>query len=274
MKNKGVFILVVAALCGIVAALLTRFYIAGRDAEVDRMKAAFKKRYGEMDALCFKRDTPAGTELTRKDLGVVTVPKTGLRAQALTQDDLASVLGRKTLVSHSTGEVLFWSDVEGGDRRETGLAADVKRTMRAISINASGAAAVSGMIRPNDHVDVIGTFTFPGADGRQDKMEMVTYTILQNVLVLATGRETSKSATGQRTARMGAAQAGYSTVTLEVTPREAEMLVFANEMRGHLTLALRNRYDTSAETELPKIDFQKIQSEIEELNLLRQERMK
>lgn len=274
MKNKGYFVLGAALACGIVAALLTRFYLAGKDAEVARMKAAFAQRYGELDVLCFKRDVPSDTELTRKDIGEITVPKTGLRGQALTKDDLPSILGRKTVVPHRRGEVVFWSDIEGGDPHESGLAADIKRSMRAISINASGAAAVSGMIRPNDHVDVVGTFTFPGEDGRQDRMEMVTYTILQNVLVLATGRETAKTGVASRQGRMGASRDGYSTVTLEVTPREAEMLVFAEQMRGRLTLTLRNRNDTSAETELPQIDFQKIRGEIESLNNLRQERMR
>jgi pilus assembly protein CpaB len=118
------------------------------------------------------------------------------------------------------------------------------------------------MVRPNDHVDVIGTFDFEGAGGRRN---FVTCTILQNVLVLATGSETSKS----RLQTQGLNRA-YSTVTLEVTPREAEMLAFAEQIKGRLVLTLRNRNDTSYEKELPKVDFEKIRGEIEELNLKRQ----
>ena len=271
MKKRIVIVAAIAS--GIVAALLTRFYLAGKDSEVRRMKEAFVQRYGEIDVLCFRRDVPAGAELTRKDIGEITVPKTGLRGQALTREDLATVIGRKSVIAHRQGEVVFWSDIEGGNPHESGLAADVKRTMRAISINASGAAAVSGMVRPNDHVDVIGTFVFPDETGKTSRDAMVTYTILQNVLVLATGRETAKGGAG-RNGFGGQAREGYSTVTLEVTPREAEMLVFCEQMRGHLTLTLRNRNDTSAERELPQIDFQKIRSEIEDLNNLRQERVR
>ena len=36
-------------------------------------------------------------------------------------------------------------------------------------------------------------------------------------------------------------------------------------------LSLRNRNDTSYEKELPKVDFEKIRQEIEELNLKRQQ---
>ena len=70
----------------------------------------------------------------------------------------------------------------------------------------------------------------------------------------------------------GSAQGGYSTVTLEVTPREAEMLAFAEQIRGRLSLSLRNRSDVSYEKELPKVDFEKIRSTIEELNLKRQQK--
>jgi Flp pilus assembly protein CpaB len=55
-----------------------------------------------------------------------------------------------------------------------------------------------------------------------------------------------------------------------VTPREAEMLVFAEQMKGRLVLALRSRTDTSYEAELPKVDFERIKGEIENLNRQRQ----
>jgi len=139
--------------------------------------------------------------------------------------------------------------------------------MRAISINCSGAASVSGMVHPNDHVDVIGTFSFPGADGKVNSSDIETRTILQNVLVLATGQRTAKT-------RLGATpmSQGYSTVTLEVTPREAEIIAFTEHMKGRLVLTLRNRNDTSSEKELPKVDFEKIKSELEQLNDERQQR--
>jgi Flp pilus assembly protein CpaB len=64
----------------------------------------------------------------------------------------------------------------------------------------------------------------------------------------------------------------YSLVTLEVSPREAEMIAFTEQMKGRLILTLRNRNDVSFEKELPQVDFQKIRSEIESLNLKRQQK--
>ena len=267
MKQKIVLIVSIAA--AFLAAVLTRAYLASKDAEVQQLKAAFLKAHKTLEVLCFAREVPSGTILAKSDLGIKTVPASGLRGQALTEENLIEVVGRKVLNGHKTGELLFWADVEGGNPMVGGLAADIRKKMRAVSVNCSGASAVSGMVKPNDHVDVIASFSFPklAADGRTMIQELVTCTILQNVLVLATGKETSKSAI----ARSDAFGAGsYATVTLEVTPREAEMLVYAEQIKGRISLALRNRNDTYYEKELPQVDFERIRSEIEELNRKRQ----
>lgn len=261
MKRK--IVLIASIVAGILAAVLSRLYLSSKDAEVERIKSMYEKKYGTIEVLCFAKDLPGGTTLQKSDLGYKTVPALGMRGQAITPDLAIDVVGRKILLGHRRGDVLFWADVEGGNPLIEGLSADIKRKMRAVSINCSGAAAVSSMVKPNDHVDVIGTFDFDQGGGA--KKNFVTCTILQNVLVLATGNTTSKT----RSANLGVSQ-GYSTVTLEVTPREAEMLAFAEQMKGRLMLTLRNRNDTSYEKELPKVDFEKIRSEIEELNLKRQ----
>ena len=265
MKRK--IVLIASLCCGLLAAVMTRVYITAKEGEVEAQKQELLGRYGTMEVLCFAKDLPGGTVLSRGDLGTKTAPALGLRGQALTMENYADVLGRKILLGHRKGDVLFWSDVEGGDQRARGLSADIKMKMRAISIGVNGTAGVSGMVRPNDHVDVIGTFSFPQPDGTVRKGDVVSCTILQNVLVLACGRETAKN-------RLAGTQsgAGYAMVTLQVTPREAEMLAFAEQMKGRLSLTLRNPNDTSYERELPKVDFDKIKGEIEELNLLRQQK--
>ena len=262
---KRTIVLLVSLAAGLVAAVLTYVYLAAKDAEVAERKRYFEGKYGTMQALVFARDVPAGTVLTRADFGILKLPKAGIEGQALKEENVADVVGRKCIGSHKTRDVVFWTDIEGGDTSVQGLSADVKKSMRAISVNCSGAAAVSGMVRPNDHVDVIGTFDFDGSSSTARKF--VTCTILQNVLVLATGERTAKT----RAAQVGLSR-GFSTVTLEVTAREAEMLAFAEQLKGRIVLTLRNRNDTSYEKELPKVDFEKIRQEIEQLNLERQQK--
>ena len=263
MKRK--IVLIASLVAGLLAALLTRFYIAAKDAEVKDLKDAINRKYGTMEVLCYTKEIPSGTALQKSDLGLKTVPAIGMRGQALTVESVTDIVGKKVLIGHRRGDVVFWADVEGGNPAVQGLSADIKRQMRAVSINCSGAASVSGMVRPNDHVDVIGTFDLSDptkASGPKAK-SLVTSTILQNVLVLATGKQTAKM--------KGQEVAGYATVTLEVTPREAEMLAFAEQIKGRLVLTLRNRNDTHYEKELPQVDFDKIMSEISELNQNRQQ---
>ena len=267
MKRK--IVLIASLVAAIVAAVLTRFFILAKDAEVKELKDSIVARYGgEMWVLCFKRDLPGGTVLAKEDLRLKKVPKIGMQGQAIGEEDLADVLGRKILFGHKAMDTLFWGDIEGGNPSATGLSADIKKQMRAVSINCSGAASVSSMVRPNDHVDVIGTFDLsdPSSRSSSKTRSLVTCTMLQNVLVLATGTRTAKGR-----ARDGSAYGGYTTVTLEVTPREAEMLAFAEQIKGRLVLSLRNGKDTHYEKELPKVDFEKICGEIEELNQKRQQ---
>ena len=62
----------------------------------------------------------------------------------------------------------------------------------------------------------------------------------------------------------------YSQVTLEVSPHEAEVLTFAEQMRGRLTLTLRNPEDLHYEKELPQVDFARIRQTLEGMNESRQ----
>ncbi|MBR0057178.1 MAG: Flp pilus assembly protein CpaB, partial [Kiritimatiellae bacterium] len=261
-------ILCTAVAAGLFAAFLTRQYMVGKDREVQRELARLSRRYQRISVVTVTRDLPAGSVIQTADIGAIDVVESQMRSDRILQEDWRSVVGRKALHRLDKGAPLFWTDIEGGSPGQGRLSQDVKETMRALSISVGGAAAVSGMVRPNDHVDVIGTFTFPSKE-HPGEDELVTFTVVQDVTVLATGTETSKSPAGA-TGAGGRGAASYGTVTLEVTPREAEMLVFAEQIKGRLVLALRNPADVHYEKELPRVDFDKVESEIERLNLYRQ----
>ncbi|MEP9374720.1 RcpC/CpaB family pilus assembly protein [Mesorhizobium sp. KR1-2] len=84
--------------------------------------------------------------------------------------------------------------------------------------------------------------------GIGSRTRVVTRTFLQNVKVLAVGAATSADA-AVRTAN------NYSHVTVEVTPAEAEMLIFAlGQSNGRLNLVLRNPADDTVE-DLPSVNW-------------------
>lgn len=257
-------ILIVSLIAGIGAAMLTKIYINGKEQQLAKDRQELADLYGTMEVVCFNADLPAGTVLARKDLGLKDVPEMGMRNVAVTREDVDEYIGKKTTVPHSRGDVLFINDVEGGDVKSRGLSRDIKRTMRAISINCSGAAAVSGIVKADDHVDVIGTFVFPQEDGKIRQGDIETCTLLQNVLVLAVGQSTAKSDLGTRSS---------STVTLEVTPREAQVIAFAEQMKGRLMLTLRSRTDSYCVPELSPVDYEKIKMEMFDINRERKQRM-
>jgi len=99
-------------------------------------------------------------------------------------------------------------------------------------VEASGKKSVGGWVRPNDHVDVLGTFKDP------DSGEPVSVTLLQNVIVLATGKITGTTNVNL----ISETDREYKDVSLLVIPEEAEILVLASEL-GELTMVLRNEDD-------------------------------
>ena len=269
MKQR--VILIASVVCGLIAALLTRQYLNAKDREVEGRKQQLERQFRTVSVTCVNRSLPAGTALQSSDIGFLPVVERSVRGHVVDEKDYRMVLQRKLIRSLEANSPVYWSDIEGGDPLNHGLADEITDRMRAISITVGGPAAVSGMVKPGDHVDVIGTFTLPSPT-KATELEMVTQTIMQNVLVLATGRETAKTQFLGSDRDRGSG--GYNTVTVLVTPREVEMLVFAEQTRGRLVLALRNPNDVYREMDLPRVDFTKIQEEIDKLNQLRQEFMR
>ena len=247
MKQK--FLLVASIAVGLLAAILARAWVNARNAEVDARVARIKASQATVQVLYAARPLAAGETLQ------VAVGSDNISAL-----DAHRVVGRTLNHTVSAEDPLLWTYLEGGRETSRKLSEDVSSGLRAISVPVSGAASVSGHVRPNDHVDVLATFA-TGLD--KDKPELVTMTVVQNVTVLATGAETSRT-------RSSAAAGSYGTVTLLVSPREAEVLVFAQQMRGSLFLTLRNPRDVHYESELPRVDFSQVESELKALNEERQ----
>ena len=261
MKQK--IILAASVAIGLLAAFLAGSYISAREREVEELRDQLARRYRTVDVVVPAKALPAGTRLEMEDLRVRAVPENALSAQTIraTPNIALRLVGRTLALGVEAARPLQWSDVEGGAPDARGLAGMLRPKMRALSISVSGAASVSNMVRPTDHVDVLGTFALPSKT-MEGATELVTLTILQDVLVLATGQETAETFRG--------GGGNYSLVTLEVSPHEAEVLTFAEQMRGRLTLALRNPEDLHYEKELPQVNFERIRASLEGLNELRQ----
>lgn len=112
------------------------------------------------------------------------------------------------------------------------LAAVLAPGMRAVSVPVDEASANAGLIFPGDRVDLVLSHTLAGESGEGQKARRAAETVLEDVRVLAMGRRL-KGPEGEE----GAIQA--RTVTLEVTPADAERVALVTEL-GKLSLSLRS----------------------------------
>ena len=172
------------------------------------------------------------------------------------------------------GDILTWRDFKQVFTKDdrTGLPAQTRSGWRAISIPVSQVSSVSGLIRPNNFVDVIGTFHFPDTKG-DSSLDTVTMTILQRVKVLATGTDIGYAQQNNAQSGVSAAGRSYSAVTLELTPKEVEMIIFAQQ-KGSLTLSLRSYEDPNITTDVQSVDWAYLQQHIKEYTAEREQLLK
>lgn len=265
MKSK--LILALSIVSGILAMFLMQYYL-------NAYKRRINQQYQMVSVIAAAENLPVGTVLTRDKLGTKDVSKFSVSARNLMFDQANLIVGRKLRNTLVRGTPLLWSDIVGDESKGGNLAAMINEGERAVSIPVDMVSSVTGHVEPNDHVDILGTFTFPSAKG-DPQLDTVTLTILQNVTVLATGKDTARSLMEGALALGGSARrpANYSTVTLLVTPKEAEMLVFALQ-KGRLSLTLRSAGDVTSARDLGNINFNYLEKKVGEFNDQRQERLR
>src|SRR5579871_383802 len=185
--------------------------------------------------LAAARDMPAGTRLRAGDLKTVNLREKDLPKAAI--QDEKQALDHPLLFPVSTNEPITLTKIAGTTGLE-GVSASIEVGKRAIAVAINDSSGVAGLIQPRAHVDVL--FTRPG-----NLADAVTTTILEDVVVLAMGRNveatsasTSPAAAAQATARPVTAQ----SATLLVTPAQARKLELAKN-EGKISLALRNPLD-------------------------------
>lgn len=257
MKQK--IVLIVAIALGALAFLLTNVYLR---TEREKLFASAKR----VPIVVARGDLAVGTVLTSQNLRIQEVFESGLGRQVFRADQQRFLIGKTLRYPVQANSPIDWVHVGANLDELRGLASTIRSGMRAISIPVSNETSVSGLVRPNDNVDILGTFSFMD-EANPGEMKTVTFTVLQDVTILATGQETARA---ELELTGGRRRSSYSTVTISVFPEEAELLAFAMNVKGTLTLSLRNPNDVSVLEQTPPIDFQALQRELPRLNEKRQ----
>ncbi len=225
-------LLLIAIIVGVVAVILLQLYIT-------RIKEQSKP--GEMaDYLAARVPITAFSEITGNVVGQMRLPIKIAPSDAIPMADYQDFMGQVVNRDLQPGELIRMSDFQ-----LTSGMPEVTETIpagfRAVTLPVNQVTSNAGLIRPGDHVDVLGTFIAPrGTSGIVG--ERATITIMQNMLVLAVGQQLGGALSGGESELERRSGLQYSTITLLADLRRAEILTFAMD-RGSLSFLLRNPSD-------------------------------
>lgn len=175
-------------------------------------------------------DIPIGTTITQPQLRETTWPKDSIPPGSAQQT--GAVAGRVAIRPITKGDAVTEQKLKpkAGAPGSGFMTYVVPQGHRAVTVAVNEVAGVAGFLTPNDRVDVVITTQRPGND-----KENISKIILENISILATGQVTDQKE-GKPVV--------VPTVTLDLSPSDAEKLVLSAS-KGSLQLLLRNITDSS-----------------------------
>ncbi len=185
------------------------------------------------------RPIPTGALLRAEDIAWRDVGRTDVRVGSLVRGQVqeSEFMGAVARRDFGQGEPLIASDFVKPNERGF-LAAVLKPGTRAVSITVDASQSSSGLMLPGDRIDVILMQSF--GDTAEPSRKEVAETVLVDVRAIAVDQSLSaavKAAPADR--RVGSPESQLpKTVTLEVTPRQAEVLLVASQL-GRLGVSVR-----------------------------------
>ena len=254
MRQK--LLLLAAVFFGVLA-----FFLTYKQLQYEKNK--LKARTQTIRLIKMKTTKTEDEVIERTDIEVYKVE----RFKSNTSDEIPWSRKEKDAIKHKLdqyverGTILRYSDLQPEKvRTKDGLAGIINTGQRAISISVDSTSSVTNLVKPGDYVDIIGTFRFPEMKG-DTSMDVLTLTLLQNVYILAAGKNMPIAQRGTSKKR----SKGYSTVTLSLSPKEVEMIIFATQ-KGRLVLSLRSYNETGFATDLQSVNFKYLEEKIPEYN--------
>jgi pilus assembly protein CpaB len=187
-----------------------------------------------VNVLVAAHSLPAGTLMRDEDFGKKAVPSPEVPQGALTDSPETRAGLQGALLRHylDAGNMLMAGDIL--NPRDRGfLAAVLAPSARAISVGVDAITGDGGLIWPGDRVDMILTQELDQKDVPLAK-RFVSETVINDVRVVAVDQSITQGAVAGADKVTGKLA---RTVTLEVTPQQAERAVLAERL-GKITLAI------------------------------------
>lgn len=246
MNAKNIIVLVIGlAIAGGTGFMMWKFLNAKQDqmkAQVQNERQKVPPQIPTVKVLVAKSDLVVGTQIGREDLHWQTWPQESVAPTYVVEGNKITDAGKseekRLTIEDFVGAVVRLPIAAGqpltpglvaraGDRGF--LAAVLQPGMRAMSIGVSQVSGISGFILPGDRVDILWDVK------ASSKGQPFTQTLMRDIRVIAID---------QRTQASGATPA--KTITLELSPVQAEALSLANNM-GTLEFVLRSIAPDKAE---------------------------
>lgn len=251
MKQK--LLILGAVFFGILAAVLTW-------AQLNEANAARASQMEEVSVVEVVERLMPGVTIQKADLvprRVQRLRNDQRKSREVPAEQITRVVGKKVRNEVTPGTLLLWSDLESEYDPYAGFSSKIpaNANVRAVTISVDAVSSVAGLIKPGDHVDLVGTFRFPDLKGDQ-AMDTITLTLLQNVIVLATGTDYGQN--------LNSVSRGYNTMTLQLSPSEAEVIIFATQKGAKLVCTLRNPQETKNTSDLNNVNWNYIQQNLKD----------
>lgn len=221
---------VLAVAAGGTAFWATQRFLADSTAGVRRQ---WETRYALRPVLVAARDLAAGQTLADGDLARRQMPAGFLPSGTFAEGEAARALGQRLAVPLRAGDPLGEAALEA---RVPALSRRLPEGSRAVTVPVDQVSSQAGLVRPGDRVDLML------AEERLEGAErcVVVRSLLEAVHVLATGQATRDALPpGEAAVDL---DTSYSTITLDVTPEQAQQLAVGLRM-GELIPMLRGADD-------------------------------
>lgn len=234
LKLSLLWLLAIAS--GGVAMMAARAYV---DEQVDAERKKFLSRADRtVPVVVAKFDLQRGDLIDASSMAIRELPADHLPASAISPDRFETVAGSKLGRNMRSGEPLLIDSLQARDDTSS-LAARLRPGTRAVTIAVDEINALSGMLQPGDRIDLLMSARAAEGGNRGPIAREVTLPLMQDILVLATGKQVGQVADQESRGRL------FTSITMELTPDQAQKLVTA-QRGGRLTAMLRSPGDRLA----------------------------
>ena len=212
--------------------------------EENRLKEALTPKPKDMtEVVVASHDLPAGARIDDQTMAVRSIPSEYVSDDAILPKVFGSVTGAVLIKGLGKGKMLTREIIDLDIPKD--FAATVREGFRAITIQVDEINSISELVRPGNRVDLYSRMPEASDPQNTDKGGNMIIPVLENVLVLATGKISLRPNEDEFN-RLDSEDRSrsYTTLTLEITPKDAALLSLAED-RGTIIATLKNAKDSS-----------------------------